>query len=88
MTLDEVFYWCGAVITTSAVVILASSLALFAGWTVKKACNYWWERTVMIYRIESLRYYFRVMVENGRTGLLKEVEKSEQEAKTAKGDRE
>jgi hypothetical protein len=80
MTIDQVFYWCGAVITTSVAVIFTSCLALLAGWLVKKACNYWWDRALTIYRLESLRYYFQIMVENGRTGLLKEVRKSEQEA--------
>jgi hypothetical protein len=81
MDIDQVFYWCGAVIVTSVTVIFTASLALFAGWLVKKACNYWWERTLTIYRLESLRHYFQIMVENGRTGLLKEVEQSAMEAK-------
>lgn len=80
MTIDQVFYWCGAVITTSVAVIFTSCLALLAGWLVKKACNYWWGRTLAIYRFESIRHYFQIMVQNGRTGLLKEVEKSQQEA--------
>lgn len=76
---DAIFYWCGAVIGLSAAVIAACCAAIFAGWCVKKACNYWWERTLTIYRIESLHYYFKIMVDNGRTGLLKEVEKSRKE---------
>lgn len=79
MMLDQIFYWCGAVIGVSASVIAAACMAAFAGWCLKKVCNYWWERTLTIYRLESIRHYFRVMVENGRTGLLKEVEKSEKE---------
>jgi len=82
MSIDQVFYWCGAVIATSVAVIFTSCLALFAGWTVKKACNYWWDRTLTIYRFESIRHYFQIMVKNGRTGLLKEVEQSEIEAKS------
>lgn len=86
MTIDQVFYWCGAVIATSVTVIVAAALALFACWLVKKACNYWWDRTLTIYRLESIRHYFRIMVKNGRAGLLKEVEKSEKEAEAAQGD--
>ena len=84
MSIDQLFYWCGAVIATSTAVILASCFALLAGWTVKKACNYWWDRTLTTYRLESIRNYFQIMVKNGRTGLLKEVAQSEIEAKTTR----
>ena len=77
--IDAIFYWCGAVIGVSAAVIAASCAVIFACWCVKKAFNYWWDRTLTIYRLESLRYYFKIMVDNGRTGLLKHVEESRKE---------
>jgi hypothetical protein len=81
MNIDQIFYWCGAAIGVSAAVIAACVCIAFAGWCVKKVCNYWWDRTLTIYRLESLRHYFRIMVENGRTGLLKEVELSRKESR-------
>lgn len=77
--IDQVYWWTGAVIAICACVMLACLFLCCAAWAVKKACNYWWDRTLTIYRLESLRHYFRIMVENGRTGLLKEVETSKQE---------
>lgn len=77
--IDQVFWVTGAVVAASACAITASFVVFVAGYAVKKACNYWLDKTLTIYRLESLRYYFRVMVENGRTGLLKEVEKSKEE---------
>ena len=79
--ITQVFYWTGAAISIAACVTIASLCLYGAGVLFKKVCNYWWERTLTIYRLESLRHYFRIMVENGRTGLLKEVSKSEIEAK-------
>ena len=76
---DSVFWWTGAVIAASACVLVACLFLYGAAVAVKKASNVWWDRTLTIYRLESLRHYFKIMVENGRTGLLKEVEKSEQE---------
>lgn len=77
--MDQVFWWTGAVIAACACVLVACFALYLSAYAVKRVCNYWWERTLTVYRLESLRHYFRIMVENGRTGLLKEVEKSEQE---------
>lgn len=76
---DSVFWWTGAVIAASACVLVACLFLYGAAVAVKKVSNAWWDLTLTIYRLESLRHYFKIMVENGRTGLLKEVEKSEQE---------
>jgi hypothetical protein len=77
--LDPVFYWTGAAIAIAACVVAASLCLIAAAYLLKLACNRWWSRTLTIYRLESIRYYFKVMVDNGRTGLLKEVKKSEKE---------
>ena len=79
MSIDQLFYWCGAVIGISGAVIAACCAAIFSAWLIKKTCNYWWEHTLTIYRLESLRHYFKIMVDNRRTGLLKEVEASKAE---------
>lgn len=76
---DNVFWWTGAVIAACACVLVTCLFLYGAAAAVRKVCGIWWDRTLTIYRLESLRHYFKIMVENGRTGLLKEVEKSEQE---------
>ncbi|MVW75352.1 hypothetical protein [Pseudomonas xionganensis] len=84
--IEQIFWWTGAVVAICACVMIACLFLCGAAWAVKKAFNYWWDRTLTIYRFESLRYYFGIMVENGRTGLLKEVEKSKQEAQQQERD--
>lgn len=76
---DSVFWWTGAVIAASACVLVACLFLYGAAVAVNKVSNAWWDLTLTIYRLESLRHYFKIMVENGRTGLIKEVEKSKRE---------
>ena len=80
--ISDIFWWTGAIVSISLCIMFASAMLYGATWSVKKAFNYWWDQTLMIYRYESIRHYFKVMVDNGRTGLLKEVELSEQEKKS------
>lgn len=79
--IDAVFWWTGAAIAIAACVSVAGLIICCAAMLMKKACVMLLERTLEIYRLESLKYYFRVMVENGRSGLLKEVAKSSEESK-------
>lgn len=79
--IDAVFWWTGAVVAFSACVSLASLLLYGAAMLVKEACNAWWDRALAAYRIESVRHYIQVMINNGRTGLLKEVANSAEEKK-------
>jgi hypothetical protein len=86
MNLDSILWGLGAFVVLCLCVIIVCSLITLITWVVKKTFDYWWDQTLVIYRFESVRHYFKIMVANGRTGLLKEVEKSKQEAKTGSVD--
>ncbi len=81
--INSVFWWTGAIVAYSACLAVVLLCLYGVAVLIKEVCNYWWDRALAAYRIESVRYYLQVMVKNGRTGLLKHVEESREEADRA-----